>query len=116
MTSATIIGTTIITWHQLRNLSPMTESDKSSSSSRDIKTNQKSDIDLNSGASRDASEYSEALKDLSVKKYIKNGKVFWKCNLCKKEFSCWNITKVVMDLAQKEKPETLFTVNLFILK
>ena len=78
ITSATIIGTTITAWHQLSNLFPMTESDTLSASSGDIKTNQKSDMDLNSGSgtSKDALECSESLKDLPVTKYSKNGKEY----------------------------------------
>ena len=82
ITLATIIGTTITSWQKLIDLSPMTESDTSSALSGDIKTNQKSDTNLNPGTSKDTLEYSEALKDLSVTKYIKNGKEFRKCNLC----------------------------------
>ena len=101
ITSTTIIGTTITAWHQLGNLSPMYESDISSASSGDIKTNQKSDT------AKDASEYSEALKDLPVTKYKRHGKEYWKCNLCKKEFSCWNVTKVIIHLAQKKKKKSI---------
>ena len=38
-------------------------------------------MNLNSGTSKDALEYSEDLKDLPVTKYIKNRKEFWKYNL-----------------------------------
>ena len=105
ITSATIIGTTITAWHQLSNLSPMTESDTLSASSGCIRTNQKSDTDLYSGSvtSKDASEDSKALEGMPVTTCFKNGKEFWKCNLCKEERVGWNITKVLQHLARKEK-------------
>ena len=114
-TSATIIGTTITAWHQLSNISPMTESDTLSASSGCIRTNQKSDTDLYSGSvtSKDALEDSKALEGMPVTTCFKNGKEFWKCNLCKREFSHWNITKVVEHL---DKKETLLTVNSLVLQ
>ena len=72
----------------------MSESDTLSASSGDIKTNQKSDTDLNYGTSKKSLKYSEAFEDLPVTKYIKNGKEYWKCNLCKKEFFVGMLLKV----------------------
>ena len=109
ITSATIIGTTITAWHQLSNISPMTESDTLSASSGDIRTNQKSDTDLYSGSvtSKDASEDSKALEGMPVTTCFKNGKEIWKCNLCKEERVGWNITKVLQHLARKEKTSNI---------
>ena len=74
MTSATITGTIITACYQMSNPFPMSDSDELSALPRSIKTNLKSDVDLNSGINKTALDVSEAWKEFRMTTHIRNGK------------------------------------------